>query len=93
MKIIDHPHTGNNPKRRWKPGAARVADTFRRAACARCEEPVITLGEAIRVDRVEGGFEIIHLCTECVTSGAYLALKASAEVAARPVEREVRRAA
>ncbi|MDQ3688223.1 MAG: hypothetical protein M3430_21880 [Acidobacteriota bacterium] len=59
MKILNHQHTENNRQKRWKPDAARVADTFRRATCARCEEPVISLGAAIRVDRVEGGFEMV----------------------------------
>jgi RNase P subunit RPR2 len=67
--------------KRWRPGEARVANTFRRTTCARCEDPVIALGAAIRVDRVEGGFEIIHLCAECATSGAFLALKRHAEAA------------
>jgi RNase P subunit RPR2 len=81
MRIVNHQHTENNHQRRGKPGAAHVANTFRRATCARCEEPVIALGAAIRVDRVEGGFEIIHLCAECATSGAFLALKRHAEAA------------
>jgi hypothetical protein len=40
------------------------------------------------VDRVEGGFEIIHLCAECATSGAFLALKRHAEAAELESQRQ-----
>jgi RNase P subunit RPR2 len=80
VKSYHREHSDATTKRR-RLGEARVANTFRRATCARCEEPVIALGAAIRVDRVEGGFEIIHLCAECATSGAFLALKRHAEAA------------
>ncbi len=87
MKSYHREHSDATTKRR-RPGEAHVANTFRRATCARCEETVISLGAAIRVDRVEGGFEIIHLCAECATSGAYLALKASAEAAELESQRQ-----
>jgi len=80
VKSYHREHSDATTKRR-RLGEARVANTFRRATCARCEEPVIALGAAIRVDRVEGGFEIIHLCAECAASGAFLALKRHAEAA------------
>ena len=80
MKSYHREHSDATTKRR-RLGETRVANTFRRATCARCEEPVIALGAAIRVDRVEGGFEIIHLCAECAASGAFLALKRHAEAA------------
>ncbi|MDQ3256969.1 MAG: hypothetical protein M3R15_24270, partial [Acidobacteriota bacterium] len=57
----NQPHTA----RRYPLRDARVAGTFRRATCARCEAPVIALGEAIRVERVEGGYEILHVCAAC----------------------------
>ncbi len=72
-----------------KPSEARVADAFRRVACACCEDPIVTLGEAIRV---EGGLEILHVCATCTANGALGALKAHAEVAERYERARMRRA-
>lgn len=43
-----------------------LGSRFRRSTCGRCGEPVEWLGEAIRVDCVEGRFEILHVCLPCV---------------------------
>lgn len=39
---------------------------LRRSTCGRCGEPVGWLGEAIRVDLAEGGFQIVHCCLPCL---------------------------
>jgi hypothetical protein len=39
---------------------------LRRPTCGRCGEPVEWLGEAIRIDLAEGGFQIIHVCLPCL---------------------------
>jgi RNase P subunit RPR2 len=39
---------------------------LRRSICGRCCLPCVWLGEAIRVDLAEGGFEILHVCLPCV---------------------------
>lgn len=39
---------------------------LRRPTCGRCGEPVEWLGEAIRIDLAEGGFQIVHACLPCV---------------------------
>jgi hypothetical protein len=38
---------------------------LRRPTCGRCGEPVEWLGEAIRIDLAEGGFQILHVCLPC----------------------------
>lgn len=39
---------------------------FRRTICGRCSFFCVALGEAVRVDRAEGGFEVLHVCLSCV---------------------------
>jgi RNase P subunit RPR2 len=39
---------------------------FRRSTCGRCAEPVEWLGEAVRVDLAEGGFQVVHCCLPCL---------------------------
>lgn len=38
---------------------------FTRSVCRLCGLPCVYLGEAIRVDLAEGGFEVVHLCLPC----------------------------
>lgn len=38
---------------------------LRRPTCGCCGEPVEWLGEAIRIDLAEGGFQILHVCLPC----------------------------
>lgn len=59
---------------------------FPRPTCGRCGEPVEWLGEAIRVDLAEGGFQIVHACLPCVRRSrlsAARALSAGHETEAR----------
>jgi hypothetical protein len=39
---------------------------FRRSTCGRCGEPVEWLGEALRINRAEGGFTMLPVCLPCV---------------------------
>ncbi len=94
-----NPHPAENNEKAQPPlirrvlPSERVADTFRRTTCECCQDPVITLGEAIRLERAEGGYTIIHICATSTSSGALGALKAHAEAAEREERRQMRRAA
>ncbi len=37
-----------------------------RAACFSCSNPASPIGEIVRIERVEGGEEILHFCAPCV---------------------------
>jgi hypothetical protein len=38
---------------------------FTRSVCGYCGLPCVYLGEAIRIDLAEGGFQILHVCLPC----------------------------
>jgi hypothetical protein len=38
---------------------------FIRSVCGYCGLPCVYLGEAIRIDLAEGGFQILHVCLPC----------------------------
>jgi len=40
--------------------------TLRRVACFECGQPASPVGEAVRVDLAEGGYEVVHTCVACV---------------------------
>lgn len=56
----------NDPLNHVEANGARL----RRATCGRCGEPVRWLGEAIRVDCVEGRFVVLHVCLTCTRACA-----------------------
>jgi hypothetical protein len=72
---------------------AHVADTFPRPACLRCGEPVVWLGEALRIECAEGRAVVAHVCRVCSKSGAMAAIRADAEHHERASGAQMRRAA